>query len=205
MAEGRTTTQGVEICDVQGRPSQRRAGPSYSLATGVRSRASQWVRTWKATDLTHAQLVRRLECEPDTERRDLPDDTNARVTAAAAALAELLAKPTTLEPRTRDDSVTKYVNDELRQLRQTRLGEEVDPGFLRHLETLRRAFNEEMPLSIAERIKNLMRRRVEGTELVDELSKMMDELPKPGEAGEPQQIRDSRVEIICSMGIISPD
>ena len=133
------------------------------------------------------------------ERLDLPDDTNARVAAAAAALAELLRRPTTLEPRTRDDSVTKYVNDELRQ---TRLGEEVAPSFLRHLEALRRAFNEELPLSIAERIRNLMRRRVEETELVDELSKMMDELPKSGEAGGTQQIRDSRVEIICSMGII---
>ena len=160
----------------------------------------------KATDLTHAQLVRRLECEPDTERRDLPDDTNARVTAAAAALAELLAKPTTLEPRTRDDSVTKYVNDELRQLRQTRLGEEVDPGFLRHLETLRRAFNEEMPLSIAERIRELKRRGVEGVELVDELTRMMDELPKrEKEVDGAQRIRDNRVEILCSMGIVGTE
>ena len=158
----------------------------------------------EATELTHAQLVRQLECEPDTERRELPDDTNARVTAAAAALSQLLAQPTTLEPRTRDDSVTKYVNDELRHLRQTRLGEEVDPSFLRHLETLRRAFNEELPLSIAERIKNLMRRRVEGTELADDLSKMMDELPKPEEESGTRQIRDSRVQIICSMGIVEP-
>ena len=156
----------------------------------------------EATDLTHAQLVRRMECEPDTERRDLPDDTNARVTGAAAALAELLAKPTTLEPRTRDDRVTAYVNQEIRQLRQTRLGEEVDPSFLQRLEALRRAFNEELPLSISERIRGLMRVGVEGTELVDELSKMMDELPKSGQASEPQQIRNSRVEIICSMGIV---
>ena len=50
-----------------------------------------------------------------------------------------------------------------------------------------------------------MRRRVDGTELVDELSKMTDELPKSGEAGEPRQVRDSRVEIICSMGIIGTE
>ena len=159
----------------------------------------------EATDLTHAQLVRRLECEHDTERRDLPDDTNARVTSAAAALAEMLTRPTTLEPRTRDDRVTSYVNEELRRLRQFRLGEEVDAGLLRHLEVLRRAFNEELPLSIAERIRALMHGRVDGTELVDELSKMMDALPKSGEAGEPRQVRDSRVEIICSMGIVEPE
>ena len=146
--------------------------------------------------------MRQLECDPDTERLDLPDDTNARVTGAAVALADLLTRPTTLEPRTRDDRVTSYVNEELRRVRQVRLGEEVDAGLLRRLEVLRRAFNEELPLSITERIRALMHGRVEGTELVDELSKMMDELPKSGEARDTQQIRNGRVEIICSMGII---
>ena len=159
----------------------------------------------EATELTHAQLMRRLECEPDTERRDLPDDTNARVTGAAAALAELLVKPTTLEPRTRDDRVTAYVNQEIRQLRQIRMGEEVDPSFLQRLEALRRAFNEELPLSITDRIRAMMRGGVEGTDLVDELSKMMDELPKSEEADGTRQIRDGKVQIICSMGIIKPD
>ena len=124
---------------------------------------------------------------------------------AAAALAEMLTKPTTLEPRTRDDRVTAYVNQEIRQLRQIRMGEEVDPSFLQRLETLRRAFNEELPLSVTERIKVLMRGGVEGMDLVDELSKMMDELPKSGEAAEPQQIRASRAGIICSMGIVEPE
>ena len=62
-----------------------------------------------------------------------------------------------------------------------------------------------MPLSITERIMALMHGRVDGTELVDELSKMMDDLPKSGQAGEPRQIRDSRVEIICSMGIVGTE
>ena len=70
---------------------------------------------------------------------------------------------------------------------------------------LRTAFNEELPLSITERIRTLMRGAVKGTELVDELSKMMDELPKSEVAGGTRQIRDSRVEIICSMGIVEPD
>ena len=159
----------------------------------------------EASELTHAQLVRQLECEPDTERRDLPDDTNNRVTAAAVSLAELLAKPTTLEPRTRDGRVTAYVNQEIRQLRQIRMGEEVDPSLLQRLEALRRAFNEELPLSVTERIRTLMRGSVEGMNLVDELSKMMDDLPKPEEEDGTRQISDSRVQIICSMGIIKPD
>ena len=155
----------------------------------------------EAAELTHAALVRRLECGPDTERLDLPEDTNDRVTAAVAALVDMLARPTTLEPRTRDDRVTGYVNQEIRQLRQLRMGEEADPELLRHLETLRRAFNEELPLSITDRIRTLMRGGTEGMELVSELGKMMDELPKSGAAVEARPVKDSRVEILCSMGI----
>ena len=116
-----------------------------------------------------------------------------------------MTRPTTLEPKTRDDRVTSYANQEIRQLRQIRIGEEVDPSFLRHLETLRGAFNEELPLSVTEHIGTLRRSGTEGMDLVDELSKMMDELPKLGEEAVTQQIRDSRVEIICSMGIVEPD
>ena len=87
-----------------------------------------------AVERTHAELVRQLECEPDAERQDLPEDTNDRVTAASTAMGELLTRPTSLEPRSRDDRVTHYVNEEIRKLRQVRLGEEVDPAFLRDLE-----------------------------------------------------------------------
>ena len=66
-------------------------------------------------------------------------------------------------------------------------------------------FHKELPLSVTEHIRTLMRGDVEGRDLVDELSKMMDELPKSGEAKDTQQIRDSRVEIICSMGIIGTE
>ena len=155
----------------------------------------------EATELTHAELVRQLECEPGTERVDLPEDTNARVTAATEALVNLLARPTILEPRTRDDQVTAYVSQELRMLRQLRMGEDPDPEFLRHLETLRRAFNEELPLSIADRIRSLRRGGVQGMDLADELTKMMDELPKSEAAGQARQARGTKTEIICSMGI----
>ena len=157
----------------------------------------------EAIEITHAGLVRQLECKPETERLDLPEDTNDRVTAAATALAELLTRPTTLEPRTRDDQATTYVNQEIRQLRQLKMGEEADPSFLRHLEILRRAFNEELPLSISDRIRALRRGGVEGMELANELTKMMDELPKPGGEADTRQIRGNRVEILCSMGFIA--
>ena len=156
----------------------------------------------EATEITHAELVRQLECEPDTERVDLPEDTNARATAATEALVNLLARPTTLEPRTRDDQVTAYVSQELRGLRQLRMGEDPDPGLLRHLEALRRAFIEELPLSVTDRIRALRHRGVEGMELVDELTKMMDELPKSGAAGETRPVKGNRAEILCSMGIV---
>ena len=68
--------------------------------------------------MTTAQLVRQVECEPDTRAAQLPPDTNARVGAAVAALAASLApKPVNLEPRQRDDRVTKYVNTQMAQIR----------------------------------------------------------------------------------------
>ena len=142
-----------------------------------------------------------MECQPDTQEVPIPEDTNARGTAATKALADLLAKPATLEPKTRDHRLTGYINEQIRRLRQPRLADEVDPAFLRHLEAVRKAFNEEIPLSVTERVRTLMRAGVEGVDLIDELTKMMDELPIPETEVEPQRPSTSGVNIICSMGI----
>ena len=50
-----------------------------------------------------------------------------------------------------------------------------------------------------------MRKNVEGLELVDELSKMMDDLPKSEEAREARPARGNGVEILCSMAIVDPE
>ena len=97
--------------------------------------------------------------------------------------------------------MTGYINKQIRRLRQPRLGDEVSHAFLRHLEAVRKAFNEEIPLSITERVRTLMRAGIEGIELIDELTKMMDELPKPETEVEPPKKAEDQVDIIGSMVI----
>lgn len=189
--------------NVEGYPNQERT--VVLVSNGTTKQGYAVGSDLEAIELSHADLVRQVECEPDTQGVPIPEDTNARVTAATQALADLLAKPASLDPRTRDDRVTAYINEQIRRLRQPRLGDNIDPAFLRHLEAIRRAFNEEIPLSITERVRTLMRSGAVEVELIDELTKIMDELPKPETEVETQRPRTSGVDIICSMGIVAED
>ena len=151
-------------------------------------------------ELTHAELVRRMECEPDTQAVPLPLDTNARVNAAVAALADaMVPKPVSLEPRQRDNRVNQYVN---RQLGQLRLDDRADLTRLRHLETLRIVFNGELPVSVNEKIRTLLREVVEGEPLISALTAMLAELPKPDQSDGPPHVVNTNIRIVCSMGIM---
>ena len=149
--------------------------------------------------LTHAELVRRVACEPDKPAVLLPLDTNARVGTAVAALAgELAPKPAVPEPRRSDDQVTRYINAQLGQLR---LDEQADAAYLRRVESLRAAFTAELPVSVNERVRALMREGIAGQQLLDALASMESELPKLEDMDEKQQPPNSNVRVICSMGI----
>ena len=151
------------------------------------------------TELTQAELVRQVECEPGTPAAPLPDDTNERVSAVVAVLADaMVPKPVALEPRLRDDQVTRYVNLQLGQLR---LDDQTDLPRLRHLETLRVAFNGELPVSVNERIRTLLREGVEGEPLISALTAMLAELPKPDQPDEPPRRVNTDIRVVCSMGI----
>ena len=152
-----------------------------------------------ATELTHAELVRQLECEPDTPWAPLPPDTNARVGAAVAALAGRLAPtPIALESRRRDSQVTRFINTRLGQFR---LDGHADIEHLKRLEEIRAAFSTELPASVNERIKALMRENADGQALVAELGRMIEELPRMDEMDKPQGRVDNTIRVVCSMGI----
>ncbi len=152
-------------------------------------------------ELGHAELVRRLACAPDTPAVPLPPDTNARVGKAVTALAEKLApKPAGMEPRHSDDQVTRYVNNQLGQLR---LDERSDAAHLRRVESLRAAFNAELPVSVNERVRRLMRDGVVGLELLNALTAMESELPQQDGDGETRKAATGDVRVVCSMGIVA--
>ena len=151
------------------------------------------------TELTHAELVKQVQCEPDTPAIPLPGDTNARVGAAVAALVEKLApQPITPEPRQRSDRVARYVDNQLSQLR---LEDQADAAYLQRLERLRAAFTADLPFSVNERIRALLRDGATGQQLLDALTAMESELPKSAVAGETRLQPASDTRIVCSMGI----
>lgn len=153
------------------------------------------------TELTHAELVRRVECERETQTAPLPLDTNARVSAAVAAIAgQTGPKPDTLGQRQRDNQVTRYVNRELGQLR---LDDGADPSYLRRLETLRATFNGELPVSVNQRIRALMNAGTTGPELVQALTQMQGDLPQAEGGSTPQASTDEPTRVVCSMGILA--
>ncbi len=154
-----------------------------------------------AIELTHTELVRQLECEPGTPADSLPPDTNTRVSRSVATLAEKLApRAAALEPRQRDSQVTRFVNTQLAQLR---LDAMASPDHLRHLEQLRVAFNNDLPVSVNERIRALMRENAEGKRLILALADMRDELPKAEEVSRHEPPADNSIRVVCSMGIKS--
>ena len=179
------------------------AGFTITLATCADSKRGYAVDVeGNVRELPQAELVRQVECEPGTSAVPLPPDTNARVGAAVAALAaELAPKPAALEPRRRDDQVTRFINAQLGQLR---LDDRADLAHLRRLETLRVAFNGELPVSVNERIRSLIREGVDGEGIIPALTGMLAELPKPNDSTETPRRVDTDIRVVCSMGVV-PD
>ena len=149
--------------------------------------------------LTHAELVQRVRCEPNTPASHLPADTNSRVKAAVTALrVRLTPKPAKPEPRRRDDQVTRYVNRELGQLR---LDDQTDAAYLRRVEGMRATFVAELSTSVNERIRAMMREGTSGQQLLDALAAMAPELQKQDHQEESRPPLTNALRIVCSMGI----
>ena len=152
-------------------------------------------------ELTHAELVRGLECEPGTPAVPLPSDTNDRVNRAGAALEDqIVHRLVALEPRHPEGQVIQYIN---RKLGQLRLDEPADLTRLRHIETLRRAFNSELPSGVNTRLRGIMIEGLDGDQLISELTAFLAELRKPEQTCETPRPANTDVRIVCSLGIVS--
>ncbi len=178
------------------------AGSTITLvASGDEKRGYAVNSDGDVAELTNAELVRRVACEPGTPAVLLPPDANARVVAAVAALTEELApKPAEPEPRRRDDQVTRYVNAQLGQLR---LDEQADEVYLRRVELLREAFTAELPVSVNQRVRTPMHDETTGQQLLDALASLESELPKPDGSVESRPVPASNTRVVCSIGIVT--
>ena len=157
----------------------------------------------QVNELSHTQLVREVECAPDTPAQPLPPDTNYCVTTAVAALAEQMApQPVALDPRRRDNQTTRYIRTQIAEARQASSN---DTERLRQLETIRRSFDQDLPYSVNERIRTLRRDGIEGDEFISALIAMRSDLPAtaaPDQLDEPQRRLTTHTRIVCSMGLI---
>ncbi len=155
----------------------------------------------EVVELNHTELVRSVECEPGTPLAPLPLGTNDRISAAVSALSEpVAATPVAPEVLRRNSQVSRYIN---RQLGQLRLDESADPVRLRQIETLRTAFNAELPPNVIMRIQSLMKQGTDGETLVSFLSAMLPDLPKPTQSNGSFHQSHCDVRIVCSLGIIA--
>ncbi len=179
-----------------------RPGSTITLvASGDRRQGYATNAVGDVLQLTHGELVRQVECEPDTPGVPLPPDINARVGAAVAALArELSPKPASLEQRRRDNRTARYIS---RHLRQLRMDDTHDADFLQKIEELRAAFTAELPHSVDERIRGMMRANITGNQLVSALNAMLPDLPKPNRCDKPIPPMGIPPQIACSMSIIA--
>lgn len=66
---------------------------------------------------------------------------------------------------------------------------------------MRAAFAAELPVSVNERIKALMREKADGQTLVSALARMLEELPKADEVTSTERQPDAAARVVCSMGI----
>lgn len=149
--------------------------------------------------LTQAELVRRVECEPETPAVPLPEDTNKRISAAAVVFADVMASaPAPLKPRQRDDRVTRFIN---RRLGQLRLDGQADRSRLRYIEALRVAFNAELPISVNSEVRAIMSQEVDDATLLSTLTRLRAELPDAGQPNEILRAPGNDLRIVCSLGI----
>ena len=147
-----------------------------------------------AHPLSHAELARAAQCEPDTPPVALPPDINRRVSAAATAFqsAANTAAPASGR-RERNTANARYIERELGQLR---LGQR-NPDDLRQTERLRAAFMGELPTDTNDRIAQLRRDGVTGAVLAAALAELQAQ-PAPPPANTPATTGGG-VRVACSM------
>ena len=152
-----------------------------------------------AHTLSHAETARLAQCEPGVPAVALPPDINRRVNAALIAFGHRRLETAARVPETRE-RITANARYIARELGQLRLGQRA-AGDLLHTERLRAAFSGELPASVNDRVGQLRRDGVRGTDLRDALAELEARLvpAPPHTATDPAAAAASGIRIACSM------
>ena len=88
------------------------------------------------------------------------------------------------------------------KLLQPHVDDQADATYLRRVESLQATFIAELPVSVNERVMVLMRENVAGQQLLNDLTSMEFELPKPEDSGERQSPSTGALHVVCSVRIL---
>ena len=88
------------------------------------------------------------------------------------------------------------------KLLQPHVDDQADAAYLRRVGSLQATFIAELPVSVNERVMVLMREDVAGQQLLNDLTSMEFELPKPEDSGERRSPSTGAVRVVCSVRIL---
>lgn len=149
--------------------------------------------------MSAAELLRAIECDPDTEREPLPANTNERVAAAVDALRTDLH---TIRPlrggrgsRNRQ-FVARVINSAQSDSNITNLSPQ-------RLEALRAIFTGDLPPYVDEALKRIRRAEIDSSEVIRRLEVLREKhrLNPAAPAAAPDE-RDTVVAALCSQGLV---
>ena len=144
-----------------------------------------------------AQFVAAAECEPDTPIRPLPENTNARVNAAADSFGNDLSRMLGLVRR-RTPGNARNRSFVRRQLN----GVGADIATPQRIETLRQAFAGDLPTVVENELSDLRRLNLGGRELVLRLELLQERYRLNPTEQSPSAAASEPTRVVCSDGLL---
>ena len=144
-----------------------------------------------------AQFVAAAECEPDTPARPLPENTNARVNAAAEAFSNDLSRMLGMVRR-RTPGNARNRNFVRRQLN----GVGADIATPQRIETLRQAFAGDLPTVVENELSDLRRLNLGGQELVLRLELLQERYRLNPTERSTAPVASEPTRVVCSDGLL---
>lgn len=156
----------------------------------------------RARQITPGQLVQAIECEPETPRARLPEDTNGRVMAAyEAARQDARSRLGRARRPTADTRLRRYLN---RALRQARHDARDDQEELRRIGVLQQIFLDHLPRNVLQDLEEVRRMQIEGSSLIRRLEAMRSRYrlnPVDADEAMAEPADAEVVRIVCSQGL----
>jgi hypothetical protein len=157
----------------------------------------------RTRQITPGQFIQAVECEPDTPRARLPEDTNGRVMAAYhAARQDARSRLGRARRPTSDTRLRRYLS---RALRLARDSARDDSEELRRIGILQQIFLDHLPRNVLQDLEEVRRMQIEGASLIRRLEAMRSRYrlnPPDADESAAEPADAEVVRIVCSDGLV---